>query len=245
LWFTTPLGFPQLSKIFPSSPFIHRLHCLLSIGVKETAQNFENIGCQLPNQRCRQEERVAARSSKKMLIGKSKAIETIYEPQDGSVDWRKPSSASNPRNGVSRTLTVSSRTTSRSSSTNGSGNRPRLNTLYSNSSSDIRPVPSSGVGSASVSDASTKGREKTTFQANGKETKAPRGRGGGVPIKRAIDPPPAPTNYRAEYAASYPSSNQKTWLNFKTWGAGKDGMRPYSGFEYVSLTFKAVVLHLT
>jgi hypothetical protein len=182
---------------------------------------------------------------KEKKIGKSKAIETIYEPQDGSVDWRKPSSASNPRNGVSRTLTVSSRTTSRSSSTNGSGNRPRLNTLYSNSSSDIRPVPSSGVGSASVSDASTKGREKTTFQANGKETKAPRGRGGGVPIKRAIDPPPAPTNYRAEYAASYPSSNQKTWLNFKTWGAGKDGMRPYSGFEYVSLTFKAVVLHLT
>jgi hypothetical protein len=171
---------------------------------------------------------------KEKKIGKSKAIETIYEPQDESVDWRKPQSVSNTRNGVSRTLTVSSRTTSRSSSTNGSGNRPRLNTLYSNSSSDIRPTQSGG-GSASVSDVSTKGREKATFQANGKETKAPRGRGGGVPIKRTIAPSPAPTNYRAESAASYPPSNQKTWLNFKTWGAGKHGMRPYGGFEYVSM----------
>jgi hypothetical protein len=182
---------------------------------------------------------------KEKRIGKSKAIETIYEPQDGMVNSRKPPSVNNPRNGVSRTLTVSSHTTSQSSSTNESGNRPRLNTLLSNSSSDIRPVPSSGGGSASVSDVSAKDREKTTFQANGKETKAPRGRGGGVPIKRTIAPSPAPTNYRAESAASYPQSNRKTWLNFKTWGAGKDGMRPYSGFEYVSLTSQVVALHLT
>jgi hypothetical protein len=172
---------------------------------------------------------------KEKKVGKNKAIETIYEPHDGFADWRTTPSVNNPRNGVSRSLTMSSRTTSRSSSTHDSGNRTRLNTLYSSASSDTRPAQSSGGGSASISDVSTKGKEKSRFQANGKETKAPRGRGGGVPIKRAVAPSPAPPNFsRTESAASHPSPNQKTWLNFKTWKAGKDGMRAYGGFEFVS-----------
>jgi hypothetical protein len=183
---------------------------------------------------------------KEKKLGKSKATETVYESHDGFADWRKTPSVNNPRTGVSRTLTVSSRTTSRSSSTNDSSTRPRLNTLYSNSSSDIRPVQSSAGGSASVSDISTKGKEKSRFQANGKETKAPRGRGGGVPIKRTVAPSPAPPDFRAESTASYSSSNQKTWQNFKTWKAGKDGMRPYGGFEYVGiLQSQARVFYLT
>jgi hypothetical protein len=182
---------------------------------------------------------------KERKLGKSKANETVYEPHDGFADWRKTPSVNNPRNGVSRNLTVSSRTTSRSSSTNDSGSRPRLNTLYSNSSSDVRPAQSLGGGSPSVSDVSTRGKDTPKFQANGKETKAPRGRGGGVPVKKPIASSPALPNSRAESTAFYPSSSQKTWLNFKTWKAGKDGMRPYGGFEYVSvLQSQIITFHL-
>jgi hypothetical protein len=130
---------------------------------------------------------------------------------------------------------ASSRTTSRSSGTNDSTNRPRLTALYSNDSSDPRPPQSSAAGSASVSDVSNTGKEKKLYEAKGKETKAPRGRGGGVPIKRAVAPSPAPQAFRAETAAFYPSSNQRTWLNFKIWQGVKEGMRPYGGFESVSV----------
>ncbi|KAH7078833.1 hypothetical protein BKA63DRAFT_531626 [Paraphoma chrysanthemicola] len=163
---------------------------------------------------------------KEKKVGKTKApIETIYEPHDGFADWRTTPS-DNPRNGISRSITVSSRGTSRSSGTNDSASRPRMKTFHS---TDSHPPQSSGGGSASISDVSSKGRDKTKYQANGKETKAPRGRGGGVPIKRTVAPSPAPPAFRAESAASYPSNN-KTWLNFKVWEGGKHGMRPYGGF---------------
>jgi hypothetical protein len=172
---------------------------------------------------------------KEKKIGKSKAIETIYEPHDGFTDWRATPSDGTRRD-ISRSLTVSSRATSRSSGTNESNSRPRLNKLYSNNSSEVQTAQSSGGGTASVSEASTQGKEKTRFQANGKETKAPRGRGGGVPIKRTVAPSPAPPAFRAESAASYATPNKKTWLNFKTWKGGKDGMRPYGGFEFVRIS---------
>ncbi|KAH7405868.1 hypothetical protein DE146DRAFT_425807 [Phaeosphaeria sp. MPI-PUGE-AT-0046c] len=165
---------------------------------------------------------------KEKKVGKNKAT----DPSDAFADWRMTPTVDNPRRGVSRSLTVSSRATSRSSGTNDSNNRPRLATVYSSTSSDVKAAQSSGGGSASVSDVSTTGKEKTRFQANGKETKAPRGRGGGVPIKRTVAPSPAPPHFRAESSASHPSSNQKTWLNFKVWNGTKDAMRPYGGFDF-------------
>jgi hypothetical protein len=171
---------------------------------------------------------------KEKKVGKTKAIETTHKPRDGFADWRTMPSVENPRQGISRSLTASSRATSRSSGTNDSSNQPRQHTLYSNNSSDARAAPSAGGGSASVSDVSSTGKDKARFQANGKETKAPRGRGGGVPVKKVVAPSSAPPGFRAESAASYPSSQHKTWLNFKIWTGGKDGMRPYGGFDFVS-----------
>jgi hypothetical protein len=182
---------------------------------------------------------------KEKKVGKTKAVETIHERRDGFADWRATPNDDNPRRGITRTLTASSRTTSRSSGTNDSTNRPRLTALYSSNSSDTRPPQSSTGGSASVSDVSTKGKEKKLYDAKGKETKAPRGRGGGVPIKRAVAPSPAPQVFRAESVASYPSSNQKTWLNFKIWQGGKEGMRPYGGFEFVSVRWHFAQQNLT
>jgi hypothetical protein len=181
---------------------------------------------------------------KEKRVGKSKAIESIPEPRDGFADWRTTPSADNPRRGITRTLTSSSRATSRSSGTNESNNRPRLGILYSSNSSNARPTQSSAGGSASVSDVSTKGKEKKLYDAKGKETKAPRGRGGGVPIKRTVAPSPAPPAFRAESTTPYPSSSQKSWLNFKIWKGGKDAMRPYGGFEFVSAyqDFEALAL---
>jgi hypothetical protein len=163
-------------------------------------------------------------------VGKNKAIDTNYEPHDGFADWRATPSVNHPRYDVKRSATVSSRTTSRSSGTNDSHSRPRLNTLYS---SDAHPPNSSAGGSASVSDVSTQGKEKAKFQAKGKETRAPRGRGGGVPIKTNVVPSPA-LSYRPESSAhSQSSPNHKTWMNFKVWDGGKDGTRPYGGFGHV------------
>ncbi|KAF1841717.1 uncharacterized protein K460DRAFT_291524 [Cucurbitaria berberidis CBS 394.84] len=175
----------------------------------------------------------------KKSTGKGKAPEAINEQShDAFADWRPTPSLNNLRNGVSRSMTVSSNTsraTSRSGGTNDSSSRPRLNTVQSNDSREVRAIrvpKSAGEGSASVSDISSKGKEKTKFQANGKETKAPRGRGGGVPIKRGVATTPAPPVFRAESAASYPSANQKTWMNFRVWDGGKDGMRLFGGFDF-------------
>jgi hypothetical protein len=54
-------------------------------------------------------------------------------------------------------------------------------------------------------------------------------------MKKSVAPTSAPPVFRSESSASYAfSSDQKTWLNFKVWTDGKDGMRPYAGFDYVS-----------
>jgi hypothetical protein len=171
------------------------------------------------------QQKVVEKNEKK--IGKSKAIEE--EPRDGFADWR-----TTPHVGISRSLTASSRATSRSSGTNDSNNRPKQHALYSSNSSDARPATSIGGGSASVSDVSTTGKEKAKFQAKGKETKAPRGRGGGVPVKKVIAPSSAQPAFQTESAASYLPSKQKTWLNFKTWTGSRDALRPYGGFDFVS-----------
>lgn len=158
------------------------------------------------------------------------------EIQDAFTDWRATPSSNGSRNaGLSRSVSNLSHGTSRSSGTNGSGNRQRLDTVYSNeSSSHGRPPKSFTSGAASVSDHSAKGREKTKFQAKGKETKAPRGRGGGVPIKTTVAQPPMPPAFRAESPALRVPSQRKTWLDFKVWEGGKEEMRPYGGFAFVS-----------
>jgi hypothetical protein len=178
------------------------------------------------------QQKVVEKNEKKM--GKSKVVESSSEPRDGFADWRTTPSGDHASRGITRTLTASSRATSRSSGTNESSSRPRLNTFYSSNSSEPKPVQSSGGGSASISDNSTQGKEKTRFQANGKETKAPRGRGGGVPVKKTVGPSTGQPAFRAESVASHVPPNQKTWLNFKIWTGSKDSMRPYGGFDFVS-----------
>jgi hypothetical protein len=158
------------------------------------------------------------------------------EIHDAFADWRATPSSNGSRNaGLSRSVSNLSHGTSHSSGTNGSGNRSRLNTVYSNESSSHGRLPESSTsGAASVSDHSAKGKEKTKFQANGKETKAPRGRGGGVPIKTAVSPTPAPPPFRAESPAPRLPNHRKTWLDFKIWDGSKEEMRPYGGFAFVS-----------
>ena len=162
----------------------------------------------------------------------------IPEVYDAFVDWRTTPSSSGSRNaGLSRSITQSSNLshgTSRSSETNDIGNRSRLNTVYSNkSSSGERATESSASGAASSLDHSAKGEEKTVFQANGKQTKAPRGRGGGVPIKKTAAPLPVPQSFRAEASVSPLPNHRKAWLGFKIWEGSKDEMRPYPGFVFV------------
>ncbi|KAH7402655.1 hypothetical protein BKA66DRAFT_6236 [Pyrenochaeta sp. MPI-SDFR-AT-0127] len=198
--------------------------------------------------RSRKVQQKDIQKKEKKAIGKGKAPEEIYEqPHDAFADWLPTPSLSNPRSGISRSITVSSnisRGTSRSSGTNDSSSRPRLNPLHSpDSLGPARPPKSSEAGSASVSDVSTKGKEKSKFQANGKETKAPRGRGGGVPIKKTVSPSPIPPMFRAEPTASYPLANQKTWTNFKVWEEGRDGRRPYGGFDSDDMQNGSVLIY--
>lgn len=153
------------------------------------------------------------------------------EVHDAFADWRATPTSNGSRNaGLSRTASNLSHGTSHSS---GSGNRSRMNTIYSESSSHGRPPKSSTSGGASISDHSAKGNEKAKFQANGKETKAPRGRGGGVPIKTTVAPTPVPPQFRTESPASRLPSHRKTWLDFKIWEGSKEEMRPYGGFAFV------------
>ena len=153
------------------------------------------------------------------------------EVHDAFADWRATPTSNGSRNaGLSRTASNLSHGTSHSS---GSGNRSRMNTIYSESSSHGRPPKSSTSGGASISDHSAKGNEKAKFQANGKETKAPRGRGGGVPIKTTVAPTPVPPQFRTESPASRLPSHRKTWLDFKIWEGSKEEMRPYGGFAVV------------
>ncbi|KAF9698882.1 hypothetical protein EKO04_003280 [Ascochyta lentis] len=183
--------------------------------------------------RSRKVQQKEIQKKEKKVAVQGKAPET----HDAFADWRGTPSSNGSRNaGLSRSITVSSNLshgTSRSSGTNDSGNRSRLNTVYSNESSNHgKPPNSSASGPASVSDHSAKGKEKPKFQANGKETKAPRGRGGGVPIKSTAAPSPAPPSYRTESPAPRLPSHEKTWLDFKIWDGNKDEMRPYGGFAF-------------
>ncbi|KAI8937510.1 hypothetical protein NX059_005228 [Plenodomus lindquistii] len=180
-----------------------------------------------------QQKNIEKTEKKDPVKGKGKAPEATYDSPDTFAQWRASPSVNDSRIGVTRTLTVSSnnsRTTSHSSSTQDGGHgRSRLNTVQSSNSSDLQQ--GSGQGAASVSDVSSKGKEKTKFQAKGKETKAPRGRGGGVPVKKTVASSPAPPTFRAESAASLPQTSQKPWANFKIWDGARDGMRPYNGFD--------------
>jgi hypothetical protein len=190
--------------------------------------------------RSRKVQQKEVEKKEKKNVVKGKAPERIQEDHDAFTEWRPSPNSSNPRSGISRSLTVSSNhshATSRSSSTHDGSNtsRPRLNTLPSEISSGSRPPPTNSSRAESVSDTSSKGKDKIKYQAKGKDTKAPRGRGGGVPIKKSVTPAPAPPVFRSESSASYAfPADQKTWQNFKVWMDGKDGMRPYGGFDYVS-----------
>lgn len=177
-----------------------------------------------------QQKDIEKKDKKTAVKGKSPVV------QDAFSDWRAtPSSNGSRTAGLTRTLSNRSHGTSHSGGTSGSATRSRLNTVYSNESSSYgRPPQSSTSGAASVSDHSAHGKEKTKFQANGKETKAPRGRGGGVPIKTAAVPSPATPAFRSESPAPRLPSHRKTWLDFKIWEGTKDEMRPYGGFAFVS-----------
>lgn len=177
-----------------------------------------------------QQKDIEKKEKKVAVKGKSPEI------HDAFADWRATPTSNGSRNpGLSRSVSNLSHETSHSSGTNGSGNRSRLKTVYSNeSSSHGRPPKSSASGAASVSDHSSKGNDKTKFQANGKETKAPRGRGGGVPLKTTVAPAPAPPPFRSESPAPRLPSHKKTWLDFKIWEGSKEEMRPYGGFAFVS-----------
>jgi len=153
-------------------------------------------------------------------------------------DWHStitPTTSSSSSGIPSRQLTVS---TSRSSSTNGSASRPPFVSVHSSDyhtglrsrNSDGRP--------ASVSDTSSVGKEKKRYQANGKDTKAPRGRRGGVPVKTAVSTTPLPPMFRAETSLQFPSAtlspSQRTWIDFRIWEGGDHSLRPYGGFDFVS-----------
>ncbi|KAF2109298.1 hypothetical protein BDV96DRAFT_652145 [Lophiotrema nucula] len=177
----------------------------------------------------------------KKAAEKGKAVESIRRPHDAFADWRPtPSRNARDTSVPSRSITLSSdlsRTTSRSSSTNGSANRsrPRLGTINSSDSLEIRPIrPKTSASAAnSISDTSTTGKERTKYDSTkGKGSKAPRGRGGGVPIKRSNVTSPAPPIFRAESTASHTRTNHKTWANFRVWEGGESGLRPYGGFDF-------------
>lgn len=175
--------------------------------------------------RSRKVQQKEVEKKEKKGLAKGKAPEPIFEDHDAFIEWQPSPNPSNPRSGISRSLTVSSSNTETSSEGRS------------------RPIKSPTADSTSVSDMSSKGKENTRYQTKGKDTKAPRGRGGGVPAKKTVAPSPAPPVFRSESAASNPLPlNQKTWMNFKIWQGGKDGMRPYGGFEYVGSRYRLVAL---
>ncbi|EMD65609.1 hypothetical protein COCSADRAFT_307714 [Bipolaris sorokiniana ND90Pr] len=165
--------------------------------------------------RSRKVQQKQVEKNEKKGLAKGKSPEPISESHDTFAEWHTSPETTNPRTGISRSLTVSS-----------------SNTDVSSESRSRRIKPSTAE-SASVSDISSKGKETMKFQAKGKDTAAPRGRGGGVPTKKTVASSPIPPVFRSESAVPYSlSPNQKTWMNFKVWKGGKDGMRPYGGFEY-------------
>jgi hypothetical protein len=174
------------------------------------------------------QQKEVEKKEKKVTVGE-KAPEPIYDDNDEFAERRPTPSTSNLRSGISRTLTVSSNNshaTSRSSSTQDGNGRPRLTPLPS----DISEIPSARRGLASVSDTSSKNKGNAKYQTNGKQTKAHRGRGGGVPTKKDVAFSSVAPYLRSETAVA---ATQKTWVDFKIWERGRDRMRSYGGFELV------------
>ena len=173
---------------------------------------------------------------------RDKRPEAVRRTHDAFIDWRPTPSLSSRDTGVpSRSITVSSdasRNTSRSSSTNPGHTKRRLNTINSQDSlsykAALRPKTSTSGSASIISKVSLEGKDKSRYQVNGKGSKAPRGRGGGVPIKKhVVSTPPETPSFRPETSASYVSPNQKTWINFRIWEGGEGGVRPYGGFNFV------------
>lgn len=176
-----------------------------------------------------QQKDIDKKDKKKAVRGKAPEV------HDGFPDWRATPTSNGLRSvGLTRSLSNRSRGTSHSSGTNGSANRTRLNTVYSHESSSYERPPKSSASGAASSEQSAPGIDKSRFQANGKETKAPRGRGGGVPIKTTVASSPAPPQPRGESPAPRLPSHKKTWQDFKIWDGAKEKMRPYAGFAFVS-----------
>ncbi|KAF2867194.1 hypothetical protein BDV95DRAFT_598314 [Massariosphaeria phaeospora] len=179
------------------------------------------------------------KKEKKTATKQKAAVESIQRPHDAFADWRPtPSLSTRDTNVPTRSTTISSnfsRATSQSSSTHNSSsqNRQRLDTISSQDSLEIRAVhrPKTSA-SGSLSDVSSKDREKSKYQANGKGTKAPRGRGGGVPVKKAVAASTPPPLFRMEHADLRVPPGQKTWINFRIWEGTESGLRPYGGFDF-------------
>ena len=184
----------------------------------------------------------------KKTLDKQKGVDTVKRPHDAFAEWSTTPTPTRRDAGVpSRSLTISSdvsRGTSRSSSTNPSQNKSRLKTINSHDTSEPkslhRPNTLPSDSASIVSSGSSKGKEKLKYQAKGKETKAPRGRGGGVPLKKPVTSgPPLPPNFRPDTSASsYGPPTHKTWMNFRIWKGGEGSGLPYGGFDFVSVKYR-------
>jgi hypothetical protein len=187
---------------------------------------------------------IEKQEKKAEVKGKSKAVETIRRPNDAfqsrqsvpvNPPLRDPALPSRQQT-ISNNLNRASRT----SSTGDGYTRPPFDTVGSQDSYGLRPglrPRTSTSGSTSISDGSSSvGREQKKYAMNGKETKAPRGRRGGVPVKKPVSAMFPLSLGRADTSLSYqPPTYQKTWMNFRIWEGGDLSMKPYAGFDYVSL----------
>ncbi|OCK78497.1 hypothetical protein K432DRAFT_301892 [Lepidopterella palustris CBS 459.81] len=133
---------------------------------------------------------------------------------------------------LATTHPVPSRHSRSNSQPESSTGRPSLGGITgTQGSADARPSRARTSTSASTTSANSAG-EKVKYQAKGKETKAPRGRGGGVPPKKTTTITPLPFRGRTESNASSEYPVYKTWANFKIWYGNEHGFRPYRGFDF-------------
>ncbi|CAI6336861.1 unnamed protein product [Periconia digitata] len=175
-------------------------------------------------------EKNIEKQEKKAAVKQKAPVQTIRKPGDAF------GSNIHPSRQITVSSDVSRATSSRTSSTNGSNARPLFVSASSQDSHDYRRngrPPTSTSGSTSVSDGgSGKGNDKNKYTAKGnKETKAPRGRGGGVPLKKPAEPLQPPL-LRAETSLAFTPTNQKTWMNFRIWDGSVQGVKPYGGFDF-------------
>ena len=162
----------------------------------------------------------------------------------GSLGFRKDSQNPSPTNQRINRTTSQAATSSTTSLPQSRGSSQATNvpqrpsqqgTNYSHLSAEPRsfhrPTTSAGASTNSTCSGKDKAKDKAKYQAKGKETKAPRGRGGGVPIKKPTNTPQIPS--RTESVTSYAYSTEKSWANFRIWYGNDHGIRPYRGFEFV------------